>query len=91
MMEEGDILAHPFTRHPGGFISAVTGEIHPAVRKAIGGQLHGDAAHQAWGVMDVLAVTDFPDVRMKCVIQSNHCGNLLILPREGGYLVRYYV
>ncbi len=61
------------------------------VRKAIGGSLHGDAAHQAWGVMDVLAVTDFPDVRMKCVIQSSHGGNLLILPREGGYLVRYYV
>jgi len=32
-----------------------------AVRGAIGGALHGDAAHQAWGVMDVLAVTDFPD------------------------------
>jgi len=61
------------------------------VRKAMGASLHGDAAHQAWGVMDVLAVTDFPDVRMKCVIQSNHGGSLLILPREGGYLVRYYV
>jgi len=61
------------------------------VRESIGGQLNGDAAHQVWGVMDVLAVTDFPDVRMKCVIQSSHGGNLLILPREGGHLVRYYV
>ena len=26
---------------------------HSAVRKAIGGTLHGDAAHQAWGVMDI--------------------------------------
>ncbi|MCB1361873.1 MAG: FAD-dependent monooxygenase, partial [Rhodobacteraceae bacterium] len=34
-----------------------------AVRKAIGGALHGDAAHHAWGVMDVLAVTEFPDWR----------------------------
>lgn len=25
------------------------------VRKAIGGKLHGDAAHQAWGVIDILA------------------------------------
>ncbi len=62
-----------------------------AVRNAIGGQLHGDAAHQAWGVMDILANTDFPDVRQKCLITSAHEGNVLILPREGGYLFRMYV
>lgn len=61
------------------------------VRKAIGGQLHGDAAHQAWGVMDILANTDFPDVRQKCLITSSKEGNILILPREGGYLFRMYV
>ncbi|MAW88874.1 MAG: phenol 2-monooxygenase [Phyllobacteriaceae bacterium] len=61
------------------------------VRKAIGGELHGDAAHQAWGVMDILANTDFPDVRMKCLIASQKEGNVLILPREGGYLFRMYV
>jgi phenol 2-monooxygenase (NADPH) len=61
------------------------------VRQAIGGTLHGDAAHQAWGVMDVLAVTDFPDLRMKSVIQSASEGAILVLPREGGYLVRLYV
>lgn len=62
-----------------------------AVRKAIGGDLHGDAAHQAWGVMDILANTDFPDVRQKCLITSAQEGNILILPREGGYLFRMYV
>lgn len=61
------------------------------VRKAIGGEMHGDAAHQAWGVMDILANTDFPDVRQKCLIASASEGNLLILPREGGYLFRMYV
>ena len=61
------------------------------VRRAIGGRLHGDAAHQAWGVMDILANTDFPDIRQKCLIASAHQGNLLILPREGGYLFRIYV
>ncbi len=61
------------------------------VRKAIGGELHGDAAHQAWGVMDILANTDFPDVRQKCLISSAQEGNVLILPREGGYLFRMYV
>lgn len=61
------------------------------VRKSIGGELHGDAAHQAWGVMDILANTDFPDVRQKCLITSANEGNVLILPREGGYLFRMYV
>jgi 3-hydroxybenzoate 4-monooxygenase len=60
------------------------------VRKAIGRQLVGDSANQAWGVMDVLAVTDFPDIRFKAAVQSEH-GNLLVIPREGGYLVRLYV
>src|SRR5574343_393486 len=64
---------------------------HSAVRKAIGGVLHGDAAHQAWGVMDILANTDFPDVRQKCLISSANEGNVLILPREGGYVFRMYV
>ena len=61
-----------------------------AVRKAIGRQLVGDSANQAWGVMDVLAVTDFPDIRYKVAVQSAH-GNLLVIPREGGYLARLYV
>ena len=64
---------------------------HSAVRKAIGGVLHGDAANQAWGVMDILANTDFPDVRQKCLISSASEGNVLILPREGGYVFRMYV
>jgi len=61
------------------------------VRTAIGQSLRGDAANHAWGVMDVLAVTDFPDIRLKAAIQSASGGNLLIIPREGGYLVRFYV
>lgn len=62
-----------------------------AVRGAIGGALHGDAAHQAWGVIDLLAVTDFPDWRMKSFVRSKDDGILMVLPREGGHLVRLYV
>jgi len=61
------------------------------VRTSIGRELRGDSANHAWGVMDVLAVTDFPDIRCKSVIQSANEGSMLIIPREGGYLVRLYV
>ncbi len=61
------------------------------VRKSIGRALQGDSANHAWGVMDVLAVTDFPDVRFKCLIQSANHGSMIIIPREGGYLFRLYI
>ena len=62
-----------------------------ATRAAIGRELVGDATNESWGVMDVLAVTDFPDIRVKCAIYSANQGNALIIPREGGYLVRFYI
>ncbi len=62
-----------------------------AVRQSLGRVLTGDALNQSWGVMDILATTDFPDVRMKCVIQSTDGGSSVIIPREGGYLFRMYV
>lgn len=62
-----------------------------AVRRMLGKELHGEAARQLWGVMDVLAVTDFPDIRLKCAIQSASEGSVLIIPREGGHMVRLYI
>jgi len=62
-----------------------------AVRQSLGRSLVGDSANQAWGVMDVLAVTDFPDIRMKATIHSGNEGNILVIPREGGYLTRLYI
>ncbi|MBE1513621.1 FAD-binding monooxygenase [Nesterenkonia halotolerans] len=61
------------------------------VRTSIGRSLTGDRANHAWGVMDVLAVTDFPDIRRKCAIQSHSGGSILLIPREGGHLFRMYV
>jgi phenol 2-monooxygenase (NADPH) len=62
-----------------------------AVRRCLGRTLSGDSANHAWGVMDVLAVTDFPDIRLKSLVQSADEGNIVLIPREGGYLVRIYV
>jgi len=61
------------------------------IRTAIGRELVGDPMNQSWGVMDILAVTDFPDIRLKCAIYSANQGNILIIPREGGYMVRLYI
>ena len=60
------------------------------VRRDIGAQHVGAVSYHAWGVMDVLVETDFPDIRTKCAIQSRH-GSILLIPREGGFLVRLYV
>ena len=61
------------------------------VRDSIGAAPRGDFANHAWGVVDMLAVTDFPDIRLKAAIQSADEGNILLIPREGGYMVRLYV
>lgn len=64
---------------------------HSGVRKAIGRTLRGQSSNHAWGVMDLLAITDFPDIRIKCAIQSESEGSILLIPREGGFLFRFYV
>lgn len=64
---------------------------HSGVRKAIGRSLRGESSNHAWGVMDLLAITDFPDIRIKCAIQSESDGSILLIPREGGFLFRLYV
>jgi len=44
IMEPGDILAHPFTRHPGGFVSK-EGQVHPIVFEAIDRGVRVDVGH----------------------------------------------
>ena len=50
----------------------------------------GDTSDAVWGVMDVYPRTNFPDIRKKAVLQSR-AGNLLIVPREGNALARFYL
>lgn len=61
------------------------------VRKNLGITLDGDSTDKAWGVMDILLNTDFPDIRVKSFIQSKNHGAVMTIPREGGYLCRFYV
>jgi dihydroorotase len=44
MLKPGDILAHPFSRHPGGFVEE-NGALHPLVPEAIARGLKIDVGH----------------------------------------------
>ncbi len=44
VLRPGDILAHPFTRHPGGFVNR-QGEVHSVIRAAIDRGLKIDVGH----------------------------------------------
>ncbi|MDT0264826.1 amidohydrolase/deacetylase family metallohydrolase [Streptomyces sp. DSM 44915] len=44
LLDEGDVLAHPFTRHPGGFVNRL-GEVHPVIRAALDRGLKVDVGH----------------------------------------------
>lgn len=64
---------------------------HSSVRQLIGRRFEGDRANHAWGVLDVLADTDFPDIRLLSTVHSGGGGNIMVIPREGGFLFRLYV
>lgn len=63
---------------------------HSQIRKSLGYQMVGDSTNSIWGVMDVYVQTDFPDIRRKSTLHTDD-GALLIIPREGGSLVRFYI
>ncbi|KAJ6189132.1 2-polyprenyl-6-methoxyphenol hydroxylase [Penicillium mononematosum] len=64
---------------------------HSWVRKSLGLALERDTVSDEdyWGVIDCLPITDFPDVRKRCIIKSLG-GNIMIIPRERK-IVRFYI
>jgi dihydroorotase len=44
LLKPGDIIAHPFTRHPGGFVNR-EGKLHPIVKEALARGLKTDVGH----------------------------------------------
>ena len=45
LLDSGDVLAHPFTRHPGGFVSGETGKVHPIIEEALARGVKVDVGH----------------------------------------------
>ena len=60
------------------------------VRDQLGFKLEGDSTDYIWGVLDIVPITDFPDIRMRCAIHSANSGSLMVIPRENK-LVRLYI
>src|SRR4029077_13002602 len=44
LLRSADVLAHPFTRHPGGFVNR-QGEVHPVIQAALDKGLKVDVGH----------------------------------------------
>ena len=63
---------------------------HSWVRNQLGFKLEGDSTDYIWGVLDIIPITDFPDIRMRCAIHSADSGSVMVIPRENK-LVRLYI
>ncbi|KAJ6105113.1 hypothetical protein N7523_010187 [Penicillium sp. IBT 18751x] len=67
---------------------------HSTVRQCMELRLEGESLDHIWGVVDMVAESDFPDIRRRCAIHSP-AGSVMIIPREriatGDNLTRLYV
>ncbi|KZF25834.1 hypothetical protein L228DRAFT_244762 [Xylona heveae TC161] len=64
---------------------------HSRVRKSIPQmEMQGESGTSAWGVLDGIVDTDFPDLWSKVVIHSETAGTILCIPREKG-MTRLYI
>lgn len=63
---------------------------HSWTRRQLGFKLEGEPTDYIWGVLDIIPITDFPDIRMRCAVHSASSGSLMVIPRENK-LVRLYI
>lgn len=63
---------------------------HSWTRRQLGFLMQGEQTDFIWGVLDILPITNFPDIRMRCAIHSAESGSIMIIPRENK-LVRLYI
>ncbi|KAG9236178.1 FAD binding domain protein [Amylocarpus encephaloides] len=63
---------------------------HSWTRRQLGYKLEGEQTDYVWGVLDIIPITDFPDIRMRCAIHSASSGSVMVIPRENK-LVRLYI
>ncbi|KAJ7176637.1 FAD binding domain-containing protein [Mycena filopes] len=62
---------------------------HSWVRKEFDIAMEGSQTDYVWGVVDMVPRTNFPNIRLKCVVHSE-TGTCMLIPREGDK-VRLYI
>ncbi|CAD6592880.1 MAG: hypothetical protein ASARMPRED_006770 [Alectoria sarmentosa] len=62
---------------------------HSWTRSQLGFQMEGEQSEYIWGVLDVIPITNFPDIRTRCAIHTASAGSIMLIPREDR-LVRIY-
>lgn len=82
MLREGDILAHPFTRHPGGFVNTA-GELHPAVGDALERGIKVDIGHGSHFSFDMARKVLEAGVRPGTLGADMHGYNTKVPPPPG--------
>src|ERR1700744_1547190 len=82
LMEPGDVLAHPFTRHPGGFVSTATGEVHPVVWAALERGVTVDVGHGSHFSFEMARRTLAAGIRPHTLGADMHGYNVRV-PGEG--------
>ncbi|KAI5956237.1 hypothetical protein KGF54_000712 [Candida jiufengensis] len=63
---------------------------HSWVRKQLNIEMEGEQTDFVWGVVDIVPITDFPDVRLRSAIHSKDHGAVMVIPREND-MVRLYI
>lgn len=63
---------------------------HSWVRGQLGFTLQGESTDYIWGVLDIVPIIDFSDIRMRCAIHCASSGSVMVIPRENK-LVRLYI
>ena len=82
LMKKGDVLAHPFTRHPGGFVDA-SGEIHPVIAGALERGVRVDVGHGSHFSFDMARRVIAAGIRPDTVGADMHGYNTAV-PRAPG-------
>ncbi|KAL2786246.1 FAD binding domain-containing protein [Aspergillus keveii] len=60
------------------------------VREQLGVPLESKSTDSMWAVIDIVPITDFPDIRQSCAVHSDKYGSIMTAPRENR-LVRFYL
>ena len=63
---------------------------HSWTRRQLGFHMQGEQTDHIWGVLDIVPITNFPDIRVRCAVRSANSGTVMVIPRENK-LVRLYI